>query len=363
MSASLALVKDDQIASLLEQRDAAIASLPEGDDLELERVEAWLLGQDPEGARMAEVLRDSLDRIYDGQRTGHYRLSQKMKTEKTHVGTVVEVQLAREFRLDARAEDPTDYRISDVLVDCKYSMREYGWMIPVEAWGHVVLLLWADDDQSLWSGGLWRVDPRHLGSGNNRDLKRTIRKEHRGEIKWLWRRTELPENTLLHLEEGLVAEILGARSGQQRVNTLFRLVQRRLIRREAVLTAARQLDGPRRARMSRERKHLGNEGIIVLGHYAWDVLVAEKLGLPIPRSGQWISTTVVPADADDPEPTFEADEHLWRQVRVGEEVVVPAPLIPRSSPLDEETALLPSITIDTMAGLHRRRRLNPRGQA
>ena len=211
-------------------------------------------------------------------------------------------------------------------------MREFGWMIPIEAWGHVVLLLWADDEQSLWSGGLWRVDPRHLGAGTNRDLKRTIRKEYRDGIRFLWKRQELPENTLLHLDEGLVAEVLSAGSGQKSVNALLRLVQRRLLRREAILTVARQLDGPRRVRMAREMQHLGNEGIIVLGHYAWDVAVAEQLGMPVPRSGQWVSTTVVPASVDDPEPKVEADGRWWREARAGEAVVEPAPQIPHSPP-------------------------------
>lgn len=337
------------MGNLLAQRAAAISGLPLGHDADLAAVKAWLLHADPEGARMGEVLRDSLDRIYDGARTGHYRLTQKSKTEKTHVGTIVEIQLAREFQLDARAEDPTDYRISDVLVDCKYSKSEFGWMIPVEAWGHVVLLLWADDESSLWSGGLWRVDPRHLGAGNNRDLKSTIRKEFRHGIDFLWRRKELPENTLLHLDEGLADQILasGARrrgtpNGQQAVNALLRSVQRRIIRREAILTAARQLDGPRRARMARQWNHLGREGIIVLGHYAWDVKVAERLGLPVPRSGQWVSTTVVPYQDGDLEASFEVEDRLWREARVGEVAVEAAPRIPHSRPLDADTPGLPA---------------------
>src|SRR5688572_4214817 len=69
--ANLRPMREDQVESLLEQRAAAIASLPSGPDSELALVQSWLLREDPEGARMGEVLRDSLDRIYDGARTGH----------------------------------------------------------------------------------------------------------------------------------------------------------------------------------------------------------------------------------------------------------------------------------------------------
>lgn len=331
---------EDAAATALEARWAeAIAGLPTGRDDELEQVIDWFRRADPTGFRMATVLRESLDRIYDGPRTGHFRLSDKRKTEKTHTGTVVEIEVAREYELDARDEDPTDYRIDDILVDCKFSKDEHGWMIPVEAWGHIVLLLWADDELGLFSGGLWRVDPRALTGGKNRDLKRSILARHRLGIRYLWQRQPMPKNTLLHLPQNILNDIFqyGHRGGQKRVNMLFRRVQREIIRREVVLTVALQRDGLRRARMAREPKRLGREGIIVLGHYRWDVQVAESLGLPVPQSGEWVSTRVVPTIAGDTAPTFEADGAYWRQA-TPDDPVVSAPRIPRAEPLDEDEA-------------------------
>ena len=39
----------------------------------------------------------ALDQLYDGQRTGRYRWDQLRKTEKTHCGTLVEINMQREF--------------------------------------------------------------------------------------------------------------------------------------------------------------------------------------------------------------------------------------------------------------------------
>lgn len=327
--------------ALQERWDAAVASLPPaGDDVDLEVVADFFLAADPFGERMAAAVRESLDQVYDGPRTGRFRYSELRKTEKTHVGTIVEINIAREFDLDAYPTDPTDYRIEDVLVDCKYSMKWGGWQIPTEAWGHVVLLVWAADDEGetgVWSAGLWRVDPRLLGGGKNRDQKRTITKAAMPGITMLWDHAPLPENTLLHLPDDVVAEIFKykKRGGQKRTNALFRLVQGKIIRREVVLTVALQRDALRRARMAREPRYLGSEGIVVLGHYKWDVAVAKALGLAVPRSGEWISVRVVPAAGGETGPTFEAAGGLWRKAHP-DDPVVPAPPIPRAVPLDPE---------------------------
>src|SRR2546430_14927054 len=94
---------------------------------------------DADGTRSAAVLRETFDQLYDGQRTGRYRWDQLYKTEKTHCGTLVEINLQREFKFsDGRT---LDYSIGGVDVDCKYSQRIDGWMIPSEARGHICLLV------------------------------------------------------------------------------------------------------------------------------------------------------------------------------------------------------------------------------
>lgn len=310
-----------------------VQEIPEpGDDEALGEVARWFLGQDPTGERFATVLRESLDQVLDGPRTMRFRYADLRKTEKTHVGTIVEINLGKEFDLDDGVA--MDYRVTGHEVDCKYSMFFGGWELPLESLGHLVLLTWADDDTSRWAAGLWRVDPRHLGRGaGNRDRKKKMLKSGHERVRWLWRDRELPENLLLHLPTTVVERIFAQRNGQQRVNELFRSVQHRIIRRDVVLTVAQQKDGPRRARMSRETRYLGGEGIVVLGHYEWDVAVARALGLPVPRSGEWVSARVAPAD-DPGAATFEAEGVRWRLAEP-DEWVGAAPKVPRSRALGE----------------------------
>src|SRR5256885_8626710 len=104
-------------------------------------VAAQLRQLDPDGSRTAQVLRDTLDQLYDGQRTGRYRWDQLYKTEKTHCGTLVEINLHREFEFQDGLK--LDYQIAGVDVDCKYSQKNGAWMIPPEARGHLCLVLWA----------------------------------------------------------------------------------------------------------------------------------------------------------------------------------------------------------------------------
>lgn len=312
---------------------AVVGHIPEPDeDVALHQVAEWFLRKDPDGDRFATVLRDSLDQVLDGPRTMRFRYADLRKTEKTHVGTIVEINLGKEFDLADGSE--MDYHVAGHDVDCKYSMSLGGWELPLESLGHLVLLTWADDDMSRWAAGLWRVDPRHLGRGaGNRDRKKKMLVSGRERIRWLWRDATLSENLLLHLPTDVVGRIFGARNGQQRINELFRLVQGRIIRRDVVLTVAQQKDGPRRARMAREEKYLGGEGIIVLGHYEWDVRVAQSLGLPVPRSGEWVSARVAPADVERPA-TFHADGCWWR-LADPDEWVPAAPQVPRSRALGD----------------------------
>lgn len=303
-----------------------------GQDSALEAVFEWFLRQDPDGERFGAVLRESLDQVLDGPRTMRFRYSDLRKTEKTHVGTIVEINLGKEF--DLADGDKMDYSVAGHDVDCKYSMSRGGWELPLESLGHLVLLTWADDDSSRWAAGLWRVDPRHLGRGaGNRDRKRKMVKSGQEQITWLWSDAPLAENLLLHLPAAVVAKILGHRSGQQRMNELFRLVQHRIIRRDVVLTVGQQLDSPRRARDTRKLKNLGGEGIIVLGHYEWDVAVANRLGLPVPHNGEWVSARVAPSDAEGSD-TFWADGHWWR-LAAPDEWVASAPKVPRSKALGD----------------------------
>src|SRR6478609_7224287 len=95
------------------------------DDDARDAIVAAFRAADPDGQRAARVFRDTLDQLYDGQHSGRYRWDQLYKTEKTHCGTLVEINLHREFRFENG--QVMDYRIAQVEADCKYSQTLGGW--------------------------------------------------------------------------------------------------------------------------------------------------------------------------------------------------------------------------------------------
>ena len=96
---------------------------PGAGDQELAAVAAELGALDRDGTQMAAAIRGALDMLLDGQHTGRYRWEQLHKTEKTHAGTLVEINLQREFGF--RDGDRLDYRICGSDVDCKFSQTSY----------------------------------------------------------------------------------------------------------------------------------------------------------------------------------------------------------------------------------------------
>lgn len=294
-------------------------------DAELDAVVTEVRRLDPLGERTAVVLRDTLDQLYDGQHTGRYRIEQLHKTEKTHCGTLVEINLHREFEF---ADGETmDYKIAGIEVDCKYSQFRNGWMIPLEAVGHLCLLLWADDHESKWILGIVRIQNEILTHGGNRDAKRSISAEGRTHIKWIFENAELPPNILLHLPPDQLDEIMGLNSGQKRINQIFRVAQMKRIGRGVIATLGQQDDYMKRLRDNGgSRGMLRPEGIIILGEYAEHQRVARSLGVPVPAEGESVSVRVAPATEQGPG-VVQIGEGLWR-VATASDPVTEAPRVP-----------------------------------
>lgn len=305
-----------------------------GEDSELDAVERELYRIDPSGDRIARVLRDTLDQLYDGQHTGRWSYDQLHKTEKTHMGTLVEINLHREF--DFADGDVTDYRIAGIEVDCKYSMFFGGWELPPEATNHLCLVITANDNEGRWQAGLIRVRLEYLRAGANRDAKRQLKAADRDRIRWLWRdHGRLTPNLFLALSVDDRTRIFSARArrgslhGQARVNELFRTVQGRIVRRAELATVAQQDDFMKRARAAGgARTILQPEGIIVLGHQDSDPLIAEALGLPVPRKGEFVAARVVAHDPEQRRPGVVVDLQWWVVAHPDDPIVV-APELPK----------------------------------
>ncbi|MFE5373662.1 NaeI family type II restriction endonuclease [Streptomyces mirabilis] len=328
----------------------------------------WFYNQPEARERFRWALRDSLDELLDGQRTGRWAYQHLTKTEKTYLGTAVEVNLTKEFAIDNGAD--LDWSIAGLDIDCKFSKDLGGWEIPMEMYlcadhgerggraDHAAVVTWMNDDTSHWAAGIVRITDERLRwkkerdaygdrvRAYNRDNKRKLSDGAKSEVYWLWggRQTDLPTNLLRHLDPAARERILTASlprrrsSGQQRVNQLFREVQDRLIGRQTVLTVGQQDDAPKRARDA--RKALRPKGIVVLGHQGSHPHVARKLELPAPTKGEWISTRLVPVPSDDARPKFSLDGQFWGRAQ-GKELLdpepVPAPDLPDDQEIDGQT--------------------------
>ncbi|MFB7517924.1 NaeI family type II restriction endonuclease [Streptomyces sp. NPDC056144] len=279
--------------------------------------------------RFARSLRDTIDQLLNGEDTGRYDWKSLYKTEKTHAGTLVEIKLQREFKFDDGVD--MDYRIAGIDVDCKYSQQFGGWMIPPEARDHLCLLVWADDRKSRWSAGLFRVKEEWLNRGNNRDLKLTVKADHRDKIAWLWRDAELPENVLLHMPDADRDAVFAQKSGQAKLNELFRRVQNRRIGRNVVRTVAQQKDYMKRVRGNGgSRSALRGEGILIMGDYGSHQRIASELGVPVPQEGEFVSTRVVEVSPQSNRRSVVLDGRLWACASA-DEAVTTAPSLPSHS--------------------------------
>lgn len=270
------------------------------DDPELMAVRDHLSALDPQGDQFARILRETIDQLLDGENTGRYDWNDLHKTEKTHAGTLVEINLQREFQFEDGQD--LDYRIAGYEVDCKYSQKPYGWMIPPEALDEICLVVWADDYASRWSAGLFRANREKLTTSGtktkkgNRDGKFQLTKQLHRSVYWLWENAPLKENLLLHISPETRQQILHAgahslrQSGAARVRELFRRVQQRPITRTVVRTLAQQKDYMKRVRYNGgARTSLRDEGIVILGDYSVHQNIARQLQIPIPQEGEFVS--------------------------------------------------------------------------
>lgn len=303
-------------------------------DPELDEVADYLLGLDPTGARWAAVVRHTYDMIYNGAETGRYLWKPLAKTEKTHFGTLFEINAQREFEFDDGTGDPDDaadhgldYNIVGYDVDAKWTQDDGRWMLPPEVFGKLALVATGSDPKSEFSVGLIRVRTEYLTtrSKGNRDQKSWLSPEGRQHIRWLWRHAPMPENILLQLPPDVVEHIFDSKSGVERVTRLFREAEGRLVHRASVATAGMQLDHQKRVRGNGgARTKLRPESYIILSG-VYHSAVAAALGVPIPSRAEYISVRVVPAP--DGEGAY-LEGQWWRRAASDEPSHTLAPLLP-----------------------------------
>jgi hypothetical protein len=233
-----------------------------------------------------QLFRNALDEVIDAPRTGRFTLSETEKTEKTYLGTKVEIFLRQFLKLPKGKI--LDLSVAGVEVDIKNTVGS-NWSIPIESIDHPALLVRLNEKRALCDVGLVVVRDAYLNAGSNRDSKRGIAAASASNIWWLLSQHPFPPNFWEVLPPEDRAAILEPKAATQRLAVLFEKIQRMPISRKQVQAVARQLDYMKRLRKNGgARDVLRAKGIALLsGTYHQDVIA--KLGLGPISSEEFIS--------------------------------------------------------------------------
>jgi hypothetical protein len=240
---------------------------------------------------MASLIRQGIDEVIDGGRTGRWSIKQLEKTEGTYVGTKMEILVRSEFGLPR--EKPMDTVVCGSPVDIKWTANGSAWQIPKEAIRDraICFLVAANEARGTFNVGLVRCHPEYMNRGDGQgDKKKTLSAVGRANIRWL-ARGDLAPNYLSTLPAAIRDDVMAQPKGQPRVTRLFTLLQKTAVPRLAVVTLAQQPGDP----MRRIRKDKSDrlKGLVILGgHYSRTAKVAERLGymlakdeyMSVPRS-------------------------------------------------------------------------------
>ncbi|GAW41305.1 Type-2 restriction enzyme NaeI [Brevundimonas sp. SH203] len=243
---------------------------------------------DPDGIEgaTAQLIRRAVDEVIDAPRTKRLVLAECEKTEKTYLGTKIEI-LFRDAIGQPKGEF-LDLNLGGIDTDIKHSIGT-AWMIPKEAIGKPCVLITENELTARFSLGLVVCRPENLTSGGNRDQKLQISAFGRSQILWIASNMPYPRNIWQGFDPELLALINSHRGGSARVAELFRNVQNTPIPRSAIPAIAPQLDPLKRVRKNGgARDILRPEGIAIL----WgrkDRETISELGLGPVLSDEFIS--------------------------------------------------------------------------
>lgn len=272
------------------QRETVASLLPFGNppaDPALEQVSGFLLSKPDLLGVVGRAIRKSFDEVIDGPRTGRYRVEQLEKTEKTYIGTKVEIVLRNELGLGRG--HVLDNLIGGHEVDTKFTIGST-WMIPREALNQLCLLVTGDDNTGACGIGILRMVSDVLTNGANQDGKKSVSAHGKSQITWL-ARGPMPRNFMLDLPPDAREAIMSAPSGKQAIRALFLNATGRIIPRSVIEQVAQQKDSLKRAREA--KAILAAEGVQVLcATYMEDRAEFMRHGFPTINDDDWLSIPI-----------------------------------------------------------------------
>lgn len=253
------------------------------------------------------MLRENIDGIIDTPTTGRIFIDELENTEKTYLGTRVELEL-RNF-LGLQRGPKLDLFIDGIDVDVKNTTAS-NWMIPSEAVGHPCLLVAPDEKRALFFVGLIFAHSDNLTQGKNKDGKGTISSPKGfSNILWIYKEEPYLRNLWTIIPQHTVERIFSLQNGNARVAELFRKVPDTPIDRKIANGAARQPDFTRRIRSDRSKGTLGTRDVLASEGYLllngkYDKKLIKALGMPKCAGSEWISHKIANATEEAVAATF-----------------------------------------------------------
>mgnify|MGYP001627402966 CR=1 FL=1 len=237
-------------------------------------------------SEIGPVLRKAVDEVIDMPRTQRFSLSQLEKTEKTYIGTKVEI-LIRHL-LQVPKGKVLDLSVDGVELDVKNTIGT-GWMIPKEAVNQHCLLIKINDKKGRFSIGVVFCSLDNITAGMNQDQKRSISPGNKA-IFWIGKNVRMQENFFENLSPGVCAQLTELNvSGAEKIRRLCRLVPNTVIDRYIVECVANQKDPMKRLRKNGgARDSLEKEGILILTG-AYDSEELKNLGFTDVNQDQFVA--------------------------------------------------------------------------
>jgi hypothetical protein len=248
---------------------------------------------DPDGivGATAQLIRRAIDEVIDAPRTKRLILSECEKTEKTYLGTKVEI-LFRDAIGQPKGEF-LDLDLGGVDTDIKHSIGT-AWMIPQEAINKPCVLISENETTARFNLGVIICRPENLTAGGNRDQKLQVSAYGRDQAVWLAKDAPYPRNIWQGFDSQLLALIKSHRGGAKRVAELFRNLQNTPIPRSAIAAIAAQLDPLKRVRANGGARDILRPEEIAILWGSYDRALISALGLAPILSDEFLSLT--PAD-------------------------------------------------------------------
>jgi hypothetical protein len=217
-------------------------------------------------------LRQAMDEVIDTPRTGRFVFAQLEKTEKTYIGTKVEILIRDMLDLP---KGILDLKVAGQDVDVK-NTTVATWMIPTEAVGKPCILVQEDELTARCNVGILVCHPPYLTGGANKDGKVSVSAEGRKHALWILKDHPYPANFWESVPDKVRRSIVEPRGGTQRLHRLFKSFPGLPITRRTAEAISRQKDFMKRLRGNGGvRDILEPEGIVLLsGTYDRDLASA-----------------------------------------------------------------------------------------